>query len=110
LIFDFMLRQHSLRIRHHAAEQFKRLHRLKHRHVAAIQRAAPRRAGVAQQFGFQREVHDLRDPQLRAQQLTGTGMPGSLAMPMGVVFTTIGLASVLARSSPPPRDRCRNAG
>jgi hypothetical protein len=101
----------SLRIRHHAAEQLKRLHRLKHRHVAAIQRAAAQGAGVAQQFGFQREVHDLRDPQLLAQQLHRHRHARQFghAHRRGV-HQTIGLIQRTRQIEPAPRDLSRNAG
>jgi hypothetical protein len=80
------VRQHALRIRHHAAEQFKRLHRLKHRHVAAIQRAAPR-ARALRSSSVSSGKYTISATHSCAQQGTGTGMPGSLAMPIGVVFT-----------------------
>jgi hypothetical protein len=99
-IHALKVRQHSLGIGHHAAEQFERLHRLKHRHVAAIQGPAAQGAGVAQQFGFQREVNNLRDPQLRAQQSTGTGMPGSFHAHGCGVHQAVGLGQAPARSRP----------
>lgn len=57
-------------------EQRKRLDGLLGRHAAAVDRQATRGPSATHQLGLQWEVDDLRDPQVRAQQLGRHGASG----------------------------------
>ena len=81
------VRLHARGVGRHPAEQFECLHRLEHRHGAAVQCAAAEGAGLAQQLGFQRKVDHPATHRSARNSSAGTGMPGSLAMPTGVVLT-----------------------
>ena len=59
---------HALGIRFEARENTHRVDRLVDRHAAAAQRAATERFGGLQQRGADREIDDVRDPQIAVQQ------------------------------------------
>src|ERR1700738_3274623 len=63
--------QHPLGIRLDTGEEAESLGGLKDCHAAAIQRAATQHTRGAQQFGLRREINDLGNPEIRAQQGCG---------------------------------------
>ena len=67
---------HPLRVRRDAGKQPESLDRLEYGHAAAVQGAAAEPARHAQQFGLQREINNLSDPQRRPQQVGRKRQPG----------------------------------
>lgn len=70
------VRQHPLLIGRDPGEQFEGAGGLENRHAPAVQGSGPDAGGAGQQLCLKREVGDLGDPQIRAQEIWIRGQTG----------------------------------
>ena len=70
--------QHALGVGLDAGEEAEGVDGLEHGHAAAVEGAAADLFCGAQEFGFEREVDDFRDPMLGPQKRGGEGQAGML--------------------------------